>query len=131
MFKEICICLLIILMIFVGNHLTYKYTKEVSDNIVKDLLTLREALIDNENKSDNDIFKKDIDEIYKRWSNAQFKLAFFIEHTELDKVEIELAGLKGNIDTKQIDDCIAYLDRCIFVLQHIKDKYTVKIQNIF
>ena len=72
-----------------------------------------------------------MDEIYNKWMGFHDKLAFYIEHDELEKIETELTALKGDIEVKKYDDAITQLDKSIFILKHIKYKYKFNLDNIF
>ena len=59
------------------------------------------------------------------------KLAYYIEHDELEKIELYLTALKSNIETKEYNQAVVEVDSCIFILKHIEEKYSFNLQNIF
>ena len=59
------------------------------------------------------------------------KLAYFIEHDELEKVETDLVSIKSYIETQEYEQAVGELDKGAFVLKHIEDKYAFNLQNIF
>ena len=127
--KEIIICLIIIILVVVFNIITTNYTKEVVETINISLRDFKEELlVDNVEKEE---LKNTIDSILKKWNEKNEILAYYIEHDELEKVETELTSLASSIDVEEYDDGIENLDRCIFILNHIKDKYVLEIKNIF
>ena len=69
--------------------------------------------------------------IQNKWNEYQEKLAYYIEHDELEKVTTELTKLKADVETENYEFAIENLDNCIFILEHIKDKSALKIVNIF
>ena len=71
------------------------------------------------------------EEIKKEWENIHDKLAYFIEHDELEKVKTDLTALNSFIETKEYAEAISELDKCVFVLKHIEDKYAFNLQNVF
>ena len=71
------------------------------------------------------------EEIKKEWENRYDKLAYFIEHDELEKVKTDLTALNSFIETKEYAEAISELDKCVFVLKHIEDKYAFNLQNVF
>ena len=52
----------------------------------------------NEEKLNNQI-----ENIVNNWNEKHKKLAYYIEHDELEKVETELVYLKGNIEVKEYE----------------------------
>ena len=56
------------------------------------------------------------------WRNSFEKLAYYIEHDELEKVDTNLIGLKSYIETEEESDAVSELEKSVFVLKHIEDK---------
>ena len=69
--------------------------------------------------------------MYSSWLNQHRKLAIFIEHDELEKVETDFVTCKSYMESKQYDMANAELEKTIFVLEHISDKYSFNFENIF
>ncbi len=67
----------------------------------------------------------------RKWERRHDKLAYFIEHDELEKVKTDLTALNSFIETKEYAEAISELDKCVFVLKHIEDKYAFNLQNVF
>jgi len=76
-----------------------------------------------------------IDEAIKKtkndWKERYEKLAYYIEHDELEKVETHLTVLQADIEVEDYEHGIGELDSCSFVLQHIQDKESLNLRNIF
>lgn len=129
MYKEIIICSIVIIIVVGLNILTENYTKESVALMTGNLKNLKENMISEEQNEKN--INKQIDEILNNWNDRHKKLAYYIEHDELEKVETELVLLKGNIEVKQYEQGIPNLSNCIFILEHIKEKTALQIKNIF
>ena len=65
------------------------------------------------------------------WREIYNKLAYFIEHDELEKVETELTSLESYIKTEEYKHGVPELEKGIFILNHIKEKFKLDIKNIF
>lgn len=128
MYKEIIICSIVIIIVVGLNILTENYTKESVALMTGNLENLKENMISEEQKED---INKQIDDILNNWNDRHKKLAYYIEHDELEKVETELVLLKGNIEVKQYEQGIPNLSNCIFILEHIKEKTALQVKNIF
>lgn len=127
MYKETIICIFIIILIIILDIFTQNYTKKSSNEIIECLSELKIEI-------ENDNLKKaqeKIEELDKKWDNKHDKLAYYIEHDELEKVTTELTKLKADVETENYEFAIENLDNCIFILEHIKDKSALKIVNIF
>lgn len=143
MYKEVIISTIIIIAIIIGNILTQNYTTEAVYNINQKLEEKKEKIIqvneslekkeisEEQQEKEKEDLKSDINEIISKWKEKYKILAYYIEHDELEKVNTELVSLKGNIESKEYGQGISDLERCIFILEHIKDKFALKIKNIF
>lgn len=129
MYKEIIICSIVIIIVVVLNIFTENYTKESVALMTGNLENLKENMIYEKQNEEN--INKQIDDIVNDWNEKHKKLAYYIEHDELEKVKTELVLLKGNIEVKEYEQGIPNVNNCIFILQHIKEKTALQIKNIF
>lgn len=126
--KEIIISIIIIVSITVGSKITQDYTKYAVEETSTLLNVLRKDIIESKEKEN---LEESINNIHTQWDKKHNKLAYYIEHDELEKVNTEIAKIKADIETNNEKIAIENLERCIFVLEHIKDKNLIKIVNIF
>ena len=70
-------------------------------------------------------------QVKSKWEDSHNKLAYYIEHNELEKVETELTGVESNIDVSEYEESINNLDKSVFLLKHIEDRYAFNLENIF
>ena len=131
MTKELIISIIIVVLIFVGNAVTENYTRESVDETKQSLSALREEIIKNEDEVDVNITKEKIDDIHEQWDSRYEKLAYYIEHDELEKVKTELTGLRGYIEKEEYSEAVPELDKSVYILEHIKDKTALNLKNIF
>lgn len=129
MLKETIICVVIVIGIIFGNNVTQDYTKESVSRLSSELMLLREDI--NQKEVENEKARNQIEGIYKQWEQRHDKLAYFIEHDELEKVETELIAIKSYIETQDYEESISELDKSVFILKHIEDKYAFNLQNVF
>ena len=127
--KELIICILIILVIIIGNVATQNYTKQCVVFMNDNLEVLKEATLSDEIDKE-DILKK-LQNIEDTWNGFQEKLAYYIEHDELEKVETQIYAMKGFSRIEKYDEVVPELEKCIFILEHIQDKTKLNIKNIF
>ena len=132
--KELIICIVIFTLIVIGNIITQNYTKQSVDNLSNKLEELKEniggKIGENNNKENEELIQK-INDITKNWEERHDKLAYYIEHNELEKVEDNLTGLSSLVKTNEYPDAIKELDKCVFILKHIEEKYAFNLENIF
>ena len=129
MCKEVIICIIIVTVLFIGNTITEGYTSSSVEELSKQLTELKEELIKKE-KSNEFIYEK-MEQIENEWQIRHQKLAYYIEHDELEKVETDLTLIKSYIEVEESNDCINKIDECIFIMEHIEERDKFNLENIF
>lgn len=134
MLKEFIICTIIIIMIFIGNGLTQGYSEDSIESMNQKLVNLEEMI--NKDKSeisndDKEKIKMAEEEISKQWEEMFSRLAYYIEHEELEKFSKNLENIKTYIRIEKYEEAIKEIGEGIFILNHIEDKYSFNLQNIF
>ena len=124
MTKELIISVIIVVVIVVGDTFTTRYTNKSIETTTQSLSEIREEI-------DADKLKEQIKNIRNDWNKRHKKLAIYIEHDELEKIETNLSGLNGYLDKEEYGDSMAQLDISVYVLEHIKNKTTLSLINIF
>ena len=129
MVKEFFICTIILIVIFIGNCITQGYSRNSIENINEKLANLREEM--NKEEINEEEVKKKEEGIDKQWEEMFSRLAYYIEHEELEKVSKNLENTKTYIKLKEYDNAIKEVNEGIYILNHIEDKYSFNLQNIF
>ena len=129
MLKEFLICAIIIIVILVGNTVTQGYSRNSIEEINDKLRELKQMLDDEEKNEEQIQVKKE--EIEQDWEDMFSKLAYYIEHDELEKFARILENIKTYIEVKEYDNVDKEINEGIFILEHIEDKYSFNLQNIF
>ena len=131
--KELIICIFIVVSIVVTNIVTQSYTKECTTALSERLDVLKEKVLEEKDSEEinGEVIMKDIANIENKWNEYQEKLAYYIEHDELEKVETQIWSMKGFSEIEKYDEVVPELDKCIFILEHIQDKTKLNIKNIF
>ena len=126
MFKEVIISIIIVLCIIVLDIITQNYTKETVLRTSEMLSKLKDDINNNEEN-----ILDEIEEIYAKWEERHGKLAYFIEHDELKKVETNLTNIRSFIEENDLIMAINGVDETKFILEHIKEKNALELENIF
>ena len=129
MYKEIIVCILVVILIISMDLISNNYTKKVFFSINDSLGNLRNEML----KEDKDVNKinDEITKVEQEWNSKLNLLSCYIEHNELEKVARQLTLIKGNIDVGEYNQAIPQLDDCVYVINHIKDKESLLIRNLF
>ena len=127
MVKEIIICIVIVVVIVFGNVITQNYTKQSVMDLSEELSNLREKIINQ----DTEKLKQEMEKVDDKWKEKHEKLAYYIEHNELEKIETEITTIKSNIETAQYEHSVESIDKSMFLLKHVEDRYAFNLENIF
>ena len=127
MFKESVICILIITAIFSINAITQSFTRKTVGEITEIFIDLKGDIL-NQDKNQTEKNLKMLDE---KWKGVHEKLAYYIEHDELEKVDTAIVKMKAYVETEDFSSAIAELDEGKFVIEHIQEKYALNLKNIF
>ena len=129
MTREVFVCLVIIILILIGNFFTQNYTIDSVSELTKKIENMKVEV--SKNEKDETLIKNKTEELYNTWRERFNILAYYIEHNELEKVEAELVVLRGKISNLNYDETSENLEKSAFLLKHIQDKYAFNLQNIF
>ena len=130
--KEMIIVAVIIVVVVVVNITTDKYTKNCVSEInmkLEEICDMANASLEEE-KENNQIIEK-MDVLREEWSNFSKKLAFYIEHDEIEKVDTSIVEINEYIKLGLFDDSIPEIRKCSFILEHIKNKGELQVINLF
>ena len=106
---------------------TQNYTKKSVSMVTEQFSNLETFILeDNKEKIQNCV-----NNIDNNWEEIHDKLAYYIEHDELEKVDTAIVTMKSYIETKDYSSAIAELEEGKFVLEHIQEKNAFNLQNIF
>ena len=126
MLKETIISIIIVVSIITLDFITQDYTKERVKETTSNLSEVKNNIEKNTERI-NELVDKTFDVWEKRYS----KLAYFIEHDELEKVKTNLINMKSYVELNNFDMAISSIEETEFVLEHIQDKNSFNLQNIF
>ena len=140
--KELVICIFIIALIIITNIITQNNTKHSVSKMSERLDVVSQIVIDELNMQNEDDkieaetleknnIKREIDKLEKTWNELQEKLAYYIEHDELEKVETQIYAIKGFYEIEKYDEILPEAEKCSFILKHIEEKTKLSVKNIF
>ena len=128
MYKELVICIILVITIFLLNGMTQKYTQSKTTELSEELNDLKQKIEIGGNLEEK---RDSINQIYSKWKEFHDISAIYIEHNELEKVENNMISCKNFIEQDIKDMSLNELDKIIFGLEHINDKYAFNLINIF
>ena len=128
MWRDIGFCIIIIVIIIALDFFIQGYIKDSTEEMTGKLDNLKQDVL---NKDEDRINEIDTKGVRQTWEDKYKILASVIEHDELEKVEKNLTGLFSSLESKEKSEAISEIDESIFILRHIKDKYSFKIENVF
>lgn len=125
--NESLICIVVIILIAILEMVTGNYTKESVEYLKSDLYQIKQEIETEDKKK---ISEKVIN-AQENWKDRANKMAYYVEHDELEKVNVYLVGVESNTETEEYNDAKSELEKCIYILEHIEEKYKFNLKNIF
>lgn len=130
--KEMIIVVIIIIVVLAVNITTDKYTNNCVSAInlkLEEICDMASASLEEE-RENNQMIEK-MDALREEWSNFSKKLAFYIEHDEIEKVDTSIVEINEYIKLGLYDEAIPEIRKCSFILEHIKNKGELQVINLF
>ena len=148
--KEEIATLVIIGIILIIDLITLYYTKKCIAKISDDLTNLENMAVEsikaenNDNSENNGSnsegdeskkieskeLKQKTEDIYKEWLGMNDTLTFYIEHDELEKVNVQLERIIANFNVDSTEDAVPEIKETIYILRHIEKKQRLTLRNI-
>ena len=148
--KEEIATLVIIGIILIIDLITLLYTKKCIAKISDDLTNLENMAVEsikaenNDNSENNGSnsegdeskkieskeLKQKSEDIYKEWLGMNDTLTFYIEHDELEKVNVQLERIIANFKVDSTQDAVPEIKETIYILRHIEKKQRLTLRNI-
>jgi hypothetical protein len=127
MIKETVICIIIVIGIIGLELLTQNFTEKTVKEIRETFSKIENEIV----KQNIEQIKIELENISNKWEEKQKRLAYYIEHDELEKVHTAIVTMKSYIKTNDFSSAMAELEEGKFVIEHIKEKNSFNLQNIF
>ena len=125
--KNLVITLVTLIIMVVTMSFSIKYLNNVSDELV----SINDEIQENITDDNWDKAYKNTMELTEKWNNYSKKIKIFINHQEIDSIEIELQKLPQYIKEQTKDESLASIHVLSFLLEHIAKLEKLKLENIF
>lgn len=129
MYKETIISIVILIFIFGLNYITETNTDKTVNIMNENLKLVREELVKEEVNKEQ--IKEDTFKVYDKWEELDDTMAYYIEHDELEKVKTAITSIKSYVEMEEYSQSIEAIDKCIYILEHIREREMFKLDNIF
>lgn len=127
--RELIIVSIIIVCIIIASIVSQNNTKKEIADINNQLENFKSKII--ENNQGNTTLNEEIDKVYDNWEEKDKILSLYLEHNELEKINLSLKTIKGFIEGNLANESIQEIEKCIATLDHIEEKQAFNIKNIF
>ncbi len=127
--KELIIVVIIIICVIIASVLSQNNTKKQIADINGKLENLKEEVIQKEKTHTE--FTSEINNIFDDWVEKDKLFSIYLEHNELEKVNVYLKTAKGFLEANEIEESVPEIEGCIAILEHIEEKQAFNLKNIF
>lgn len=124
--KSVVVALLILAVIIGGSII---FTNEL-DDVSQNLATKNDKLYDLICKEDFEQASDLLSELDDDISKKKLLLASVIDHTEIDKMVLNIAQAKAYVGERKKEDSLSFVNALSSMFSHIPKNYHVKIENI-
>lgn len=129
MHKELIISIIIIVFVIGLNGITENNTNKTVKTVSTNLEIVRQDILEKEH--DKEKIQTHLNDAYSKWEELDDIMAYYIEHDELEKVKTALTSAKSFIEIEEYEQSIESIDKCIYILEHIKEREKLSLDNIF
>ena len=129
MYRELIISIIIIVLIFSLEYVTQKSSENYLIDTINNINEIKDEI--SKESIDNEIIKQKTSEKYEKWTESYKILAYYIEHNELEKIQTSFVEGKSFIEVQEYKNAYVELEKTVFLLEHLKEKYLLKLKNIF
>ena len=127
--REIIITLITILIIIIADIVTQIYTKKCVSETNSMLNELKQTILAKRESIEDLIIHSE--EIYNEWKKRTNGLAYYIEHDEIEKIDVQMQIITADLEAKADNDTISEIEQAIYLLHHIEEKRALKLKNVF
>lgn len=131
--KEEIFTLIVVILIIIGEIFSNMFTKKSMEEMEKRLEDFK--MISIKNIEEKSISKEDmigkVHELVSFWRGKVRVLAYFLEHEDLENVEIQLNECISYLEVDEPEETVSRIEETIYDVNNIKDKQKVCLKNIF
>jgi len=125
--RNFIILTLAIIILLIAGIWQIKYIEETSAFAISDT----EYAINLVQNNNFDGANTHIKELEKTWGSMKTMWTMFINHTEIDDIEIALLNFKMYVKLNNKEEALLYSEQLKHNLYHISEKQKVRIENVF
>lgn len=104
----------------------------ITDNITnKSITDINSTIEELESALESGVAEEKIKNLCSSWKKEEDKLAFYMEHDELEKVGVLVDNIKSDIANDSMNEINEKVDEIKFLLEHVKNKQKIELKNIF
>ena len=122
--KILIICFVTVISIIVGDIFLQRFVDSTFDQMSSNLEKM-DGYVDNAEEC-----KRQLDELDASWEKNFLKMACYLEHDELEKVKTQIVVIRAGIEADDKMFVHEEINRAIYIIQHIKEKESFRLDNI-
>lgn len=124
--RVVIVTILILVIFIVGAFMLNKYIGTSCEKLLSSVEELH-TLVENNKWSEA---KEELTSLRKEWDNTKKRWQLFLEHYEMDTIDITIAKLGQYVDIEERALSLGEVAEFQLLISHIKDKEQIKLENI-
>lgn len=125
--RVVIITLLILVIFIAGTFMVNQYINSSCEKLLEDIKVLDVSI----KNSDWNSAKDQLIELKDRWKHTKKRWQLFLEHYEMDAIDIAIARLDQYVEIEDRSSALGEMGEFRLLISHIKDKESLKLENIF
>lgn len=119
---------IIISVIIIGGAI---FCSRSVENLIGGLLQINQAMMEDIKKENYESASRRIDEISKTVEDNAVILSSYLDHNEVDKIELQIAQIEAYIDEEEKAMALASGNTLGMLFYRLPRDYRVRLENIF
>ncbi len=124
--RTVIITIIILIIFIVSAFVLHRYIDTSCDGLLDNVKELHVS-VEKDRWSDS---KKQLSDLNEEWENTKKRWQLFLEHYEMDDIDIVLSRLEQYLEIKDKPSALSETAELRVLINHIKDKEGFMLENI-
>lgn len=131
-YRHLFFAIIIVIIVIIMDIIFENYSSRTIDKISKNIINISKILKeDDSQKYDEKDLDRLINNSLKIWKQKEKTLTCFIEHEEIEKINVKLNILKVEIKNHLWGDAKITISETQQLVEYLNGKYKISLQNLF
>ena len=133
-YRQLIFALVIIIMVIIVDIISENYSSRMIEKVDRNIQKINDILKKDQNQftiAETDELERIIKQTIEKWEKKAGILTCFIEHEEIEKINVKLHLLEVELKNHLWGDAKRTLSETKQLVKYLNGKYKLSLQNIF